>query len=395
MKRDHRMAAEAIAMKQRAWVGEHDPEKLSPLAVRAIMADLHVHQIELEMQNEELLRAEAEMDALRALYFELFDLAPMGYCIISEKGQIQEANNTASSLLGTVRTDLVAGLFSSHVHKDDQDQWYLHRKRLLEAGASETCDLRLVKKDSTAFWARLEMVLVRDARGNARYQIAFLDISAQKCLEEERDRALRENQKLLHELQHRAKNSFFMISNMINLAAESPLSLETKTVLGGLDAKVRSISELYSLLHSTNSPIFVRLDDYCVRVATPLVGISETTLATELENVIVPASTAAPIGLILTELITNALKHAFPPGRRGTIAISLRRTARSAILELQDDGEGFPDALDPTPSPGMGLGLVKKLARQIGGVFRILGDGHGTGGTHCVLEFPAADDVAS
>src|ERR1039457_7273982 len=72
-----------------------------------LLHELQVHQIELEMQNEELRRAQAELDAVRARYFELYDLAPVGYCTITEKGLIQEANRPAATLLGVTRGALV------------------------------------------------------------------------------------------------------------------------------------------------------------------------------------------------------------------------------------------------------------------------------------------------
>jgi len=94
-----------------------------------------VHQIELEMQTEELRRTQVELESARARYFDLYDLAPVGYCTISEKGQIKEVNLTAANLLGVARSALVRQPFTTFIQKEDRDIYYLHSKPLFEMGA--------------------------------------------------------------------------------------------------------------------------------------------------------------------------------------------------------------------------------------------------------------------
>ena len=204
--------------------------------------------------------------------------------------------------------------------------------------------------------------------------------------------AFGENRNLLSELQHRAKNSLAMIVGMISLALNSCVSPETKAALEGLEARVRSISELYSMLYSTGSFTAVRLDEYCARIASSRVGLSgNITLHTEMENITVSVKEAAPLGLILTELITNAGKYAFPGGRSGAITLVLKKTAAGALLAVGDDGVGLPADFDPFASAGMGLNLVRALAGQIDGRFRMEG---GPAGTRCIVEFaPGAREI--
>ena len=148
---DLRNRAEKIARAEEAQTRK----ALSPEETRQTLHELRVHQIELEMQNEELRRAQAELDAARARYFDLYDLAPVGYCTISEPGLILEANLTAVTLLGVARADLVKQPLSRFILKEDHNIYYLHRKQLLATGDPRACDLRMVKKDGTAFWAHL------------------------------------------------------------------------------------------------------------------------------------------------------------------------------------------------------------------------------------------------
>ena len=137
----------------------------TPEETRRMVHELRVHQIELEMQNEELRRAQFALDAVRARYFDLYDLAPVGYCTLSEQGLILEANLTAGTLLGVTRGLLVSQPISQFIHKEDQDSYYLHRQRLLQTLEPQAWELRMVKKDGTVFWAQLEATAVQDADG--------------------------------------------------------------------------------------------------------------------------------------------------------------------------------------------------------------------------------------
>ena len=222
---------------------------------------------------------------------------------------------------------------------------------------------------------------------------AFNDMAAQvaaniverKMAEEELRKALLEKQNLLNELQHRAKNSFNMIASLTHLASTDSSTPETLHTLEELNVRVMAVSELYSLLYEAGSFDEIRLDSYCDRVSAAMIGLAaqDVSLEKKLENVTVPARSAAPIGLIVTELITNSLKYAFPEGRDGKISISLKRTEAGALLEVRDNGCGLPPGFDPEGSSGMGLKLVKGLADQIAARFTMEG---GPGGTRCVLE---------
>lgn len=163
------------------------PETLaasSPEEIQKALHELRVHQIELEMQNEELRTAQAELDASQARYFDLYELAPVGYCTLSEAGLILEANLTATTLLGVARRALVQQPFSRFICKDDQSAYYLHRRQLLASGPPQAFDLRMVKPDGTGFWAHLTAATVQNDDGAPTCRIAFSDITERKQAEE-------------------------------------------------------------------------------------------------------------------------------------------------------------------------------------------------------------------
>ncbi|OIQ52023.1 Alkaline phosphatase synthesis sensor protein PhoR [Pseudodesulfovibrio hydrargyri] len=167
-----------------------DKSPLSSEAAQQALHELRVHQIELELQNEELRRAQTELDAVRARYFDLYDMAPVGYCTVSEKGLTLEANLTAATLLGMLRGEMVGQPWTRFIHKEDQDIYYRHRKELFN-NASPTaraeCELRLVKKDGSEFWALLTGSIAPDDEGAPVCRIVIHDIAARKQEEQFRE----------------------------------------------------------------------------------------------------------------------------------------------------------------------------------------------------------------
>jgi diguanylate cyclase (GGDEF)-like protein/PAS domain S-box-containing protein len=203
-----RQRAEAM-LRANAVPSPEDLATLTPDDLCKLLHELRVHQIELTMQNEELRRAQAETDAARARYFDLYDLAPVSYCTLSETGLILEANLTATHLLGVPKSALIKQPFTRFIVKDDQDRYYFHRQQLLRTGAespraepsgdSPGCELRMVKADGTTFWARLEAIPEWDSvrpGATPRSRVILNDISERKALEAVRDEALNRLQKI-------------------------------------------------------------------------------------------------------------------------------------------------------------------------------------------------------
>jgi formate hydrogenlyase transcriptional activator len=164
------------------------PDAIKEIAtgdVNKLVEDLHVHQIELEIQNEELRRAQSELEVSRDGYSDLYDFAPFGYISLSEKGLILEANLTIVKMLGVERSFLIRKPFSRFIASDTQDVFYFHRKKLFETQNKQTCELKLLKKDAPQFHAQLESILIKDPEGNiTQTRMAISDISERKRMEE-------------------------------------------------------------------------------------------------------------------------------------------------------------------------------------------------------------------
>ncbi len=354
-----------------------------------VLRHLRVHQMELEMRNEELRRVQEELDAARSRYFDLYDLAPVGYCTLGEDGIILEANLTSSALFGLPHDTLAGQPLTRFIFRDDQDAWYLHRKQLFESLAPQSFELRIQKLDGTSFWAGLEASVPRELGKDPICRLVLTDISQTRLVEERLQASLEENKSLLKELQHRAKNSFNMLYSMIGLASGSCDSPEAKGAFDVLATRVRAVSELYTLLSTASSCNELRLDDYCSRIALPLVGMSgNVSLVMDVEGLVVPVKKAAPVGLIVTELVSNAVKYAFPDGQPGKVHLVVKRAGGGCRIEVRDDGAGMPPGFDLAQNREMGLNLVQGLTAQVSGEFRLES---GATGTTCILEFPLSE----
>jgi PAS domain S-box-containing protein len=173
-------------------------EPPSPADVLVTLHELRVHQIELDMQNEELRRTQASLVAERERYVDLYDQAPVGYCTVSDQDLLIEANLSVATLLGVARDALIKQPISRFIFKEDQDIYYLFRKQPIRGG-TQACELRMVTIDGTAFWAHLQATVVQD-EGNAPVcHLVMTDITERKQAETEREKLeeqLRASQKM-------------------------------------------------------------------------------------------------------------------------------------------------------------------------------------------------------
>ena len=142
------------------------------------------HQTDLEMQNEELRQAQAVLDALRARYFDLYELAPAGYCSISAEDLIVEANLCAATLLGVARGQLLGQPFCRFMEPEDADTFLLRRREILATGQPQTFELRLYRPGGQCLWVHVSATAASDEQGGAFLYLVLIDISERKQAEE-------------------------------------------------------------------------------------------------------------------------------------------------------------------------------------------------------------------
>lgn len=224
-----------------------------------------------------------------------------------------------------------------------------------------------------------------------RWQLSWALKSAAVVREERAAAAAKAT--MLKELQHRVKNSMGLIAAIAGIESRAASNDETRAALASLEARIAAVGELYELLYASEGGGSVDLADYLARIldtasASIVEGPGRIAIDRSLEHCDMDLKRAVSLGLIVNELVTDSLKHAFPEGRTGMIRIRLLREGGSILLEVRDDGVGYPPGFDPEKAEGFGLQMVLLLSQQIGGLISF---DSGEGGTAATLSLPEGE----
>ncbi|MDO9177849.1 MAG: ATP-binding protein [Agitococcus sp.] len=388
-------------------------ENLSPEAMRQILHQLQVHQIELEMQNEELLRTQLQLDTALSRYFDLYDLAPVGYCTISELGIILEANIAAATLLGVCRRELVGQRITRFVVKAQQDIFYQYRKQHFILGEPLSCELQMIKSDGSCCWVSLLTTAIEDVNGETVQRIVLNDVTERKHLHQ----VLQDKNSELE----RAKS----VAEKANLAKTdflSSMSHELRTPLNAIlgfgqliesgvptptPSQQRSIGQIlkagWYLLALINEILDLALIE-SGKLSLSLEAISLNEVMAECQSMIEPQAQKYGITVtfptlntpyfvkadhtrlkqVLINLLSNAIKY---NNLSGSVVVVCRESSAGRIrLCIEDTGEGLNTSQieqlfqpfnrlgqEKNKEEGTGIGLVvcKRLIELMGGTIGI------------------------
>ena len=204
---------------------------------------------------------------------------------------------------------------------------------------------------------------------------------------------VKERELLLQEVHHRVKNNLQVISSLMNMQMRQVTAPAARAALAECKTRVEAIALIHEKLYQSADFARVPFSEYATTLAGNIfhaTGASPTgvTLDVQIDDVSLPVDQAIPCGLILNELITNAVKHAFPGERSGKIIVELRMiNSRQMLLAVGDDGVGMTEVAAPRASRALGMQLVETLAAQLDGQLEII-RGHGT---QFRITFPIAE----
>lgn len=259
-------------------------------------------------------------------------------------------------------------------------------RRAVEAGTDVAVDLLNYRKDGSTFWNALYVSPVRNKEGEIEFFFASqLDVSdrveaqeaiARQKAEVEREveartvdlkAALDDKTLLLHEVDHRVKNNLTMIGSLLRLQARG---ISDPSILARLDAMLERIDALASVhrrLYQSDDVTRFDAGGFAVNLANDVVassGRNEIAVESDVVPLDIASTNASALGLVLNEIVTNAVKHGFADGRGGTLSVTAQRDGDRGTISVADDGPGF----DPAVTSGDGLGsvLIRRLSRQIG-----------------------------
>nr|WP_319372872.1 PAS domain S-box protein [uncultured Methanobacterium sp.] len=207
------------------------------------------------------------------------------------------------------------------------------------------------------------------------FATVFEDITSRKKAEEKIKKSLEEKEVLLREIHHRVKNNMQILSSLLNLQIQYEDSDETIGVLKDSQGRVKSMAMIHEKLYQSSNFSNINFKEYLERLISGIFYSYEITTGNirseiDIEDVNLSIDTAIPLGLIINELVTNSVKHAFPQGE-GTISIKLKSLPEQMELIVADDGTGLPENIDIQTPKTLGLQLVKSLIEQLDGNIRV------------------------
>jgi len=418
-----RRRAEAVSHRE----VEEDIEAMSAAEIQVLIHELRTHQIELELQNEELRRVQEELVEARDNLASLFDHAPVGYLSLSDKGMILKANLTIAEMLRVDRAQLLNQPFSAFIIPEDQDTYYLHRKKLLDCGEPQVCEIRLKGTGDDTRWARITCIRIDDTDGGMRMRATVSDVTELKEAERERqkiERQMHQAQKmeslgvLAGGIAHDFNNLLMAVLGNVDLALDdlSPVSPARESIeLARTSAKRAAELSRQMLIYSGKGSFLkqpIDLNEVVQEMAHLMESVISKKISLKYElSAGLPAieADATEIRQVALNLITNASEAIGEEAGTITVSTTLSRydedksgNGRYVRLEITDTGGGMTEEtrlkiFDPffsTKFTGRGLGLaaVHGIVKSHDGVMQVLSTvGHGS---TFAVHFPVSDQPA-
>jgi PAS domain S-box-containing protein len=306
---------------------------------------------------------------------------------------------SVKNILGYEPAELIGRLFISLVHPDDLPglQEEIQRSYGNNYRISEDREYRLRHASGEWRWVVSRGARVMDANDQfINFTGVISDITKRKAAEESLKASLAEKETLLKEVHHRVKNNMQVISSLLHLQEGRTKDKESQTVLKDSQNRIQSMALVYNKLYQSKNLANIPMTDYITELTGGLVKSYAARSSRVTVNVIpgdvsLSVDLAIPCGLVINELVTNAMKYAFPENRKGIINISLKEgNQENLVLTVVDDGVGIPADFDLVNTHTLGLKLVNSLVTdQLGGTIEL----DRTHGTAFKIVFPGSKEA--
>jgi len=326
----------------------------------------------LEEAIDQRRRAEARLEGSETRFRRVFDLSNDAIVLLdTDLNELVDANPRACSLLEYTRQELL-GLPVSAIFPGDMAHLQAFALSVVEEGRGWMEELRCQTRTGHRLVAELSASAI-DLDGRACLIAHMRDVTERRRAQEQLLSSLEEKDLLLKEIHHRVKNNLQIVTSLLDLQAGQPDGGSTRQRLHECRDRVRSIALIHEQLYRGHD--LARLDvlEYLHTLADQIMrsygaAAGRIRLALDVEVGQLDVDTAVPCGLIVNELVTNALKYAFPDDRAGCIGVALKRDGEEGLhLVVSDDGVGFPADVDFRASTSLGLRLVDSLVTQLRG----------------------------
>jgi PAS domain S-box-containing protein len=279
----------------------------------------------------------------------------------------------------------------SLVHPEDIDRVEQELQRSVEKGEGFAIDLRMKMKSGAWRWVSIRGKAVeRDRDGKALRMVGTLsDITARRQDEEKIQKLLSEKELILKEVHHRVKNNMSVIHGLLTMQANAQKDPAVKSILQNAAGRVQSMLVLYDKLYRSEKMNAVSIKEYLPALIDEIFGIfpqkAAVKIRTQIDDIILSPKMLSPLGVIINELITNAMKYAFAGRNDGVITVTAAKRENRVSLLFADNGIGLPESFVFENSSGFGFQLINMLVKQIDGSITV----EKRQGTRFIIEFEA------
>lgn len=333
--------------------------------------------------------AEIELKISEAKFQVIFEQAALGVAQIeTDTDRFLKINKKYCHILGYTQEEINALNFRNITYSEDLDN-YIEKMELLKAGTIRefTIDKRIIKKNGELTWLRLTVSPMWQIGEQTSYHIAIVqEISEYKRAEEDIQSLLIEKEMILKEVHHRIKNNMGVIQSLLLLHSNSLQESSAIEALEDAGRRVNSMSILYDKLYQSINFSEVSVLSYLPILVDDIIANfpngNNVTVIKEIDDFVLDAKKMQIIGIIINELLTNAMKYAFINKDEGTITISFKSQNQTAYLIIKDDGIGKLETISLEEKNGFGMMLIRQLSKQINASIRFENDN----GTKVFLE---------
>jgi PAS domain S-box-containing protein len=274
------------------------------------------------------------------------------------------------------------------VHREDRSLALSEFRKAVSTLDPLEVEFRVNLKKGDIAWNACYGRAIRGADGTPTHVVGIImDITDRKRAEDALRTSLREKEILLKEVHHRVKNNMQVISSLLSLQSAHVRDSQDAELFLESQLRVKSMAIVHERLYQSRDLSSIDFGDYVETIASDLKGsyhLEGVNIRTEIESLRFGVDTAIPCGLLINELVTNSIKHAFPDGRKGTIEIAATRNHDNVTLVVSDDGVGVPDGLNLNSETTLGVMLIQALTDQLSGTISV----DGSNGTRIAIEFP-------
>ena len=319
--------------------------------------------------SEQIDAQRRQLEESEKKYRSLFELSPKYILVLNLKGKILDLNKATSELIGLKKGKLVGkSIFELGFILPERIKEIKEKLKIIEKGSEvKPYETKLLDSKGNEHYVRVFSRLVKIG-GDDLLIVVIEDLTDIKKTQKELEKTVKEKELLIKETYHRVKNNLMIISSLLSLQSRYLKDKRALELFKESENRARSMALIHERLYRSSNLKEIDIAEYLQTVASGIFNsyaIPGIKLNLDLDKVKMDVELAIPIGLIVNELVTNSLKHAFPEGAEGEVNLKLKSLNDEILLEVSDNGVGFPDSLDWQKTSSLGLQLVKSLSDQM------------------------------